>query len=89
MVRDGSVRNGSDFYRFQMLKGEIMLQGLIAGWIFILITIALFVDGNLRHAMPAAFGDMLAAAVVTIPIWVPIVLYNAKYKGEKNKETIG
>jgi len=77
------------FTDYRVLKGEIMLQGLIAGWIFILITIALFVDGNLRHAMPAVFGDMLAAAVVTIPIWVPIVLYNAKYKGEKNKETSG
>lgn len=59
-----------------------MLQGLIAGWIFILTTVVLFVVGNLRYAMPA-FGGVLAAAVVTIPIWVPIVLYNGEHTGKK------
>ena len=65
-----------------------MLQGIIAGWIFILFMAALLVEENLRHAIPAAFGVFLAAIVVTSPIWVPMVLDN-KHNKEKTKKTIG
>jgi hypothetical protein len=64
-----------------------MLQGIIAGWIFILFMAALFVDENLRHAIPNAFGVFLAAVVVAIPIWVPIILDN-KHKKEKTKKQV-
>ena len=64
-----------------------MLQGIIAGWIFILFMAALLVEENLRHSMPAAFGIFLSAVVVTIPIWVPIILDN-KYKKEKPKKQV-
>jgi len=64
-----------------------MLQGIIAGWIFILFMAALLVEENLRHLMPVAFGVLLAAVVVTILIWVPIVLDN-KHKKEKPKKQV-
>jgi hypothetical protein len=53
-----------------------MLQGLIAGWIFILSMAALFADGNLHHAIPTAFGAFLAVVLVSMTICVPIVLSN-------------
>ena len=62
-----------------------MLQGIIAGWIFILFMAVLFVDENFRHAIPIGFGVFLAVVVVTIPILVPIVLDN-KHKREKTKK---
>ena len=65
-----------------------MLQGIIAGWIFILFMAALLVEENLRHAIPAAFGVFLAAIVVTSPIWVPMVLDN-KHNKENTKKTSG
>ena len=61
-----------------------MLQGLIAGWIFILFMAALFADENLRHTIPAALSVFLAAVVVSMPIWAPIVLD----KKHKRKETM-
>ena len=64
-----------------------MLQGIIAGWIFILFMAALLVEENLRHAIPAAFGVFLAAIVVTSPICIPIVLDN-KHKKEKPKKQV-
>jgi len=64
-----------------------MLQGIIAGWIFILFMAALFVDENLRHAISTAFGVFLAVVVVIIPILVPIVLDN-KHKREKTKKQV-
>ena len=64
-----------------------MLQGIIAGWIFILFMAVLFVDENLRHAIPTAFGVFLAVVVVTIPILVPIVLDN-KHKREKIEKQV-
>ena len=64
-----------------------MLQGIIAGWIFILFMAALLVEENLRHAIPAAFGVFLAAIVVTSPIWVPIILDN-KHKKEKTEKQV-
>jgi hypothetical protein len=70
-----------------MQGGETMLQGIIAGWIFILFMTALFVDENLRHAIPSVFGVFLAVVVVTIPIWIPIVLDN-KYKREQTKKQV-
>ncbi len=63
------------------------MQGLIAGWIFILFMVALFVNENLRHVIPAAFGVFGAVVVVTIPIWVPMVLDN-KHKREKTKKQL-
>ena len=53
-----------------------MLQGIIAGWIFILFMAASFGDETLRLVIPTVFGAFLAAVIVTIPIWIPIVLYN-------------
>ena len=64
-----------------------MLQGIIAGWIFILFMTALFVDENLRHAMPSAFGVFLAVVVVTIPIWISKVFDN-KHKRKKTKKQV-
>jgi hypothetical protein len=64
-----------------------MLQGIIAGWIFILFMAALLVEENLRHSIPAAFGVFGAAVVVTSPIWVPIILDN-KHKKEKTKKQV-
>jgi hypothetical protein len=64
-----------------------MLQGLIAGWVFLLFMAALFVDENLRHAIPSAFGVFLAVVVVSMPIWVPMVLAT-KYKREKTKKQV-
>ena len=63
------------------------MQGLIAGWIFILFMVALFVNENLRHVIPAAFGVFGAVVVVTIPIWVPMLLDN-KHKREKTKKQL-
>jgi hypothetical protein len=64
-----------------------MLQGIIAGWIFILFIATLFVNENLRHAIPTAFGVFLAVVVVSMPILVPIVLDN-KHKREKTKKQV-
>ena len=64
-----------------------MLQGIIAGWVFILFMAVLFVDENLRHAIPSAFGVFLIVVVVTILVWVPIILDN-KYKREKTKKQV-
>lgn len=64
-----------------------MLQGILAGWILILFMAALFVDENLRHAIPTAFGVFLSAVVFTSPIWVPIILDN-KHKKEKTKKQV-
>jgi hypothetical protein len=62
-----------------------MMQGLIAGWIFILFMGTLFGDETLRLVIPSVFGAFLAAVIVTIPIWIPIVLYN-KHKRVKTKK---
>lgn len=64
-----------------------MLQGIIAGWIFILFMAALLVEENLRHVIPAAFGVFLSVIVVTSPIWVPIILDN-NHKKEKTKKQV-
>jgi len=67
--------------------GVTKLQGILAGWISILFMAALFVDENLRHAMPAALGVSWVAVVLTSPIWVPIILDN-KHKKEKTKKQV-
>jgi hypothetical protein len=67
--------------------GETMLQGIIAGWIFILFMVALFVDENLRHAIPTIFGLFLLVVVITIPILLPVVLDN-KHRSEKTKKQV-
>ena len=64
-----------------------MLQGIIAGWIFILFMAALFVDENLRHAVPTIFSVFLSVAVITIPILLPIVMDN-KQKSKKTKKQV-
>ena len=64
-----------------------MLQGIIAGWIFILSIATLFVNENLRHTIPTAFVVFLSVVVVTMPILVPIVLDN-KNKREKTKKQV-
>ena len=64
-----------------------MLQGIIAGWIFILFMAALFVDENLRHLIPNILGVFLAVVAVTIPILIPIVLDN-KHKTKKTKKQV-
>ena len=61
------------------------MQGLIAGWIFILSMAVLFGDETLRHVIPTVLGAYLAAVIVTIPIWIPIVLY-IKHKRVKTKK---
>ena len=53
-----------------------MLQGLIAGWLFILSMAVLFGDETLRYVIPTVLGAFLAVVVVTIPIWIPVALYN-------------
>jgi hypothetical protein len=62
-----------------------MMQGLIAGWVFILCMGALFGDEHLRHVIPIAFGAFLTVVVVTKPIWMPIVLAT-KHKRVKTKK---
>ena len=62
-----------------------MLQGIIAGWIFILFMTALFVDENLRHAVPTILGVFLSVVAITIPILVPMVL-DYKHKSKKTKK---
>ena len=62
-----------------------MLQGLIAGWLFILSMAVLFGDETLRYVIPTVLGAFLAVVVVTIPIWIPVVLYN-KHKRVKTKK---
>ena len=62
-----------------------MLQGIIAGWIFILFMAALFVDENLRHALPTILSVFLSVVVISLPILLPIVLDN-KYKSKKTKK---
>jgi len=62
-----------------------MIQGLITGWIFILFMAVLLGDETLRLVIPSVFGAFLAAVIVTIPIWMPIVLYN-KHKRVKTKK---
>ena len=64
-----------------------MIQGLITGWIFILFMAALLGDETLRLVIPSVFGAFLAAVIVTIPIWMPIVLYN-KHKRVKTKKQV-
>ena len=67
--------------------GDIMVQGIMAGWIFILIMATMYADENVRHAMPAVFGVFLVFAVVAIPIWLPKVWSNWQ-KREKTKEKV-
>jgi len=62
-----------------------MIQGLITGWIFILFMAVLLGDETLRLVIPSVFGAFLAAVILTIPIWMPIVLYN-KHKRVKTKK---
>ena len=64
-----------------------MVQGVMAGWIIILIMLTLYADENLRHAIPAVFGVFLAIAVIAIPIWFFTVLSNS-HKREKTKRQV-
>jgi hypothetical protein len=64
-----------------------MLQGIIAGWILILFMAALFVDENLRHAVPTILSVLLSVAVIIISILLPIVMDN-KHKSKKTKKQV-
>jgi len=64
-----------------------MLQGIIAGWILILFMAALFVDENLRHAVPTIFSVFLSVAVITISTLLPIVMDN-KHKSKKTRKQV-
>jgi hypothetical protein len=64
-----------------------MMQGLIAGWIFLLSIAALYANENLRHIIPTVYGVFLAVAVFTIPILLPILLYN-NHKRIKTKKQV-
>ena len=64
-----------------------MMQGLITGWIFLLSIAALYANENLHHVIPTVFGVFLAVVVFTIPILVPILLYN-KHKRVKTKKQV-
>jgi hypothetical protein len=67
--------------------GDTMVQGIMAAWIFILITATIYADENVRHAIPEVFGVILVFAVVAIPIWLPKVLSNYQ-KREETKEKV-
>jgi Kef-type K+ transport system membrane component KefB len=64
-----------------------MVQGIMAGWILILIMAVLYTTENLRHAILAVFGAFLALAIVAIPIWLPMVL-SYYHKREKTKKQV-
>ena len=63
-----------------------MMQGLIAGWIFLSSMTALYANENLRHVIPTVFGVFLAVVVFTTPILVPILLYNKHKRVTKKKQ---
>jgi membrane protein YdbS with pleckstrin-like domain len=62
-----------------------MVQGIMAGWIFLVIAAALYTDENLRQAIPSVFGVFLVLVALAIPIWLPMVLsyYHKREKTEK------
>ena len=62
-----------------------MVQGIMAGWIFIVIMAALYTDENLRQVIPAVLVAFLALSAVAIPVWLPMVLscYHKREKTEK------
>ena len=65
-----------------------MLQGLMAGWIFILLMTVLFFDENLFHAIPNVLNGFLTVVVVTMPIWVSIVLYITHKENKAKKQAV-
>ncbi len=65
-----------------------MVQGIMAGWILIVIMTALYTNENLRHAIPAVLGIILALVVAAIPIWLPIVLSNYHKREEIKKQMV-
>ena len=65
-----------------------MLQGLIAGWIFLLSMATLYANENLRHLIPTVFGAFLAVVIVTLPIWDSILLSNKKNREKKQKQVV-
>lgn len=63
-----------------------MWKGIIAGWVFILGMIVIFGDRNLSNAICTGIGACLGVVIFTIPVWVPIVLFNKnKRKNAKEK----
>ena len=77
--------DGKHIIRSSALGGEAMVQGIMAGWIFIVIAAALCADENLRQAIPAVLVAFWALVAVAIPIWLPMVLsyYHKRVKTEK------
>ncbi len=64
-----------------------MVQGIMAGWIFMVIAAALYTDENLRQVIPAVFVAFWALVAVAIPLWLPKILsyYHKKVKTEKQE----
>ncbi len=62
-----------------------MVQGVMGGWIFIVIMAVLYTDENLRQVIPAVLVAFLALTAVAIPVWLPMVLsyYHKRVKTEK------
>jgi hypothetical protein len=65
-----------------------MVQGIMAGWIFLVIMAALYADENLRQLIPAVFGAFLLLAAVAIPIWLPKVLSNDHKRDKTEKQVV-
>jgi hypothetical protein len=65
-----------------------MVQGIMSGWIFILIMATLYTDENLRHLMPAVFGAFLVLIVVATPVWLPMVLSNCDKREKTKKQAV-
>ena len=64
-----------------------MVQGIMAGWIFIVIVAALYTNESLRQIIPAVFGVLLALVVAAIPICLPMVLSYC-HKREMTKKQV-
>jgi membrane-bound acyltransferase YfiQ involved in biofilm formation len=65
-----------------------MVQGIMSGWIFILIMVTLYADENLRHVMPAVFAAFLVLIVVATPVWLSMVLPNYDKRKKTKKQAV-
>ena len=64
-----------------------MMQGLMTVLVFLISMIALYANENLSHVIPTVLGVFFAVVVFTMPILVPILLYN-KHKRVKTKKQV-
>ncbi len=86
-VKAECAYNSKSSVKLPVLRGETMAQGIMAGWIFILIVAALYTDDNLRQIIPAVFVAILALVAVAIPVWLPRVLSHF-HKRERTKKQV-